>query len=215
MERGTSQETDDDATKAQEVAEDLQSGEYFWKLREGTVYRCRLSSRYHRRRERFYDLADRITNAVVLIAGSAAFAAAANADFVKVAGLLAALAGATTLVFGFSEKARRHSGFASSYKLIESEILKVGDFDYTEEQVNAWRSRIAEIESGEPPALRALIVLCQNDIAIAEGEWGKFTQLPRHKEWFAHLVDFKVDEKSNEELQAEAKSGSQPEPARA
>lgn len=175
-----------------------------WGLRHDALYRCQLSTRYHRRRERFFDWMDRATSAIALIGGSAAFAAAtaARLGVVQIAAIAVTSAAAISLVLGFADKARRHAALAESYKRIEAEILRAGDYDYTEQQINAWRARIAETEAGEPPALRSLIVLCQNDIAAAANQHDKVTALVWYKRWFAQMVDFEINDKGKRPRQA-------------
>lgn len=185
MECRTDAEDHNSAPEADAVGDSA----YIWEKRHDVLYRCALSSRYHRRRERFFDLLDRATNAAALIGGSAAFAAAADTSLVKVAGAAVACTGALALVFSFADKARRHASLAEDYKRVESEIMRCGDFDYTETQVNAWRSRIAEIESVEPPTLRTMVSLCQNDIALAANQPEKVIPQPFIKRVLAPFFD--------------------------
>lgn len=202
MERGADEANHRAATSAEAVKMSDAQADHSWALRHDTLYRCQLSTRYHRRRERFFDWMDRATSAVALIGGSAAFAAAAETNVVKLAAVAVTGTAAISLVFGFADKARRHAALAESYKRIEAEILRAGDYDYTERQINAWRARIAETEAGEPPVLRPLVVLCQNDIAAAANQHEKVTALAWYKRLFAQMVDFDVDDKSKRPPQA-------------
>ena len=186
MERGT-HSTDDSATNSSEAVAD-----HLWEERYQVLYRSRLSSMYHRRRERFYDWMDRTSTAVALFAGSAAFASATNPHIVQIAGAIVTFAAAVSLVFGFADKARRHATLAESYKRIEAEVYRVGDYDYTEAQINAWRSMIAQAETNEPPILRPLVILCQNDIAVSSNQLDKVSKLAWHKRLLAHFFDFDV-----------------------
>lgn len=198
MERGSDQTDDRTAAAAEAVtsASDAQA-DHLWAQRHQVLYRCQLSTRYHRRRERFFDWMDRATNAVALIAGSAAFAGAANPQSVQIAAVAVTGAAAFSLVFGFADKARRHSALAEGYKRTEADVFRAGDYDFTEAQLNGWRARIAEIEAGEPPALRPLVVLCQNDIAVAANQMKLVTKLPLHHRLLAHFVDFDVLDKKD------------------
>lgn len=201
MERGACETDGRAAAKAEEVGGMSEAQrDFLWDVRDHVLYRSGLATRYHRRRERFFDILDRATRAVALIGGSAAFAAAAKQiELAQWAGLIVAVAGALALVFGFGEKARRYSGLAEAYKRLEADVLRVGAYDYTEEQVNEWRARVAEIESGEPPPLRVLVVLCQNDIAVALNQPGKVTNLPLWKRVLGQVMDFEINEKSVDE----------------
>lgn len=193
MERGTSEAGNDAGAQAQALGMSDEQADHLWGLRHRALYRCRLSTLYHRRRERFFDWLDKANNAVALIGGSAAFAAAADPAAVSIAALAVTVAGAMALVFGLAEKARRHAALAESYKRIEAEIVRAGEYDFTEAQVNGWLARVAETEGAEPPPLRPLVVLCQNDIAVSSNQLDKVTELPAYQRWLAQWVDFEVN----------------------
>lgn len=184
MDDCTSRADDQPAPTTEAVADHL------WEMRHQTLYRSQLSAQYHRRRERFYDWLHRSSLAVALFSGSAAFAAAAHPALVQTAGALVALATLVALVFGFSDKARLHAQLAEQFKRIEAEVYRAGDYDYTEAQINEWRARIAHAEAQEPPMLRPLVVLCQNDLAVSAGQYGRVRPLPLHQRVLAHFVDF-------------------------
>lgn len=169
--------------------EAVADGAYLWGKRHSALYGCALSSRYHRSRERFFDYLDRAANAAALIGGSAAFASASDADLVRAASAFVTFAAIISLVFAFAAKARRHASMAEQYKRIEADILRIGDFDYTEEQVNSWLARIAETEATEAPTLRTLVSLCQNDLAIAANQPEKVIEQPWLKRLLAHIFD--------------------------
>jgi hypothetical protein len=180
----TSQTDHTGTTPTEEVADRL------WKQRHEILYCCGLSVRYHRRRERFYDLLDKAVSAITLFAGSAAFVSATDPGVVQLAAALVAAVSYCALVFGFSNRARRYSELAAEYKRIESEVYQAGDYDFTERQINAWRARIAQVEVSEPMTLRALTILCQNEIAEVEKHPDMITNLLWHQRFFAHLFDF-------------------------
>lgn len=200
MERGTDQANHRTEAAPQEVTISEAQADHLWGVRHHALYRCQLSTRYHRRRERFLDWMHRATSAAALIGGSAAFAAATQPAVVRWAALAVAVTSVCALVFGFADKARRHAALAESYKRIEADILRAGDYDFTEAQVNGWRAQLAETEAGEPPVLRALVVLCQNDIAGAASEPQKITDVPWHQRLFAQVIDFDVNTKAERDL---------------
>lgn len=193
MERGANQPDHQAATAPEALGLSDAQRDHLWELRHAALYRCQLSTRYHRRRERFFDWMDRAANAAALIGGSAAFAAATQPGLVRWAALVVAAASIGALVFGLADKARRHAALAENFKRVEADILRAGDYDYTEPQVNAWRAQLAEIEAGEPPVLRPLVVLCQNDIAAAAGQHERVTALPWYKRVLGQWVDFEVN----------------------
>ncbi len=160
--------------------------------RHEVSYRLRLSIRYHQRRTRFFDLWDKWIKVLVVLAGTSAFATltieAADASIAKWISAVIAVMGILSLVFAFSEKARTHANLARRYSELEAELAAMRtprkgnlvDID----------RRIRLIEADEPPTLGALVVLCQNEIALQEGHDGQITPLRWYHRILAHFVDF-------------------------
>lgn len=194
MERGTNQTDGGASAKAEKGQLTETQLDHLWKERETILFRTVLNSRYHRRRERFFDGLERGTQAVALIGGTSAFAAVSTDWMVMVSGALVAVSGAVALVFGFAEKARRHAALAESFKRLEADVLGSSDYDLDEAQIMAWRGKRAEIESGEPPALRPLILMCENDMDVARGEPNKVVNLPPWLRVAGYFFDFDVSD---------------------
>ena len=182
MERGTNLSETFAASPSEEVKDHL------WGLRDEALYRARLSALYHRRREGFFDTIGKLTQATALFAGSSAFAMATDPGAVQIASTIVAGVTALSLVFGFSGKARRHAELAGQFKHIEAEIHSVGEYDYTEEQINGWRAEVSRIEASEPPALATLVGICQNRLARAGGHEDKIVPISWHRSLIAHFV---------------------------
>jgi hypothetical protein len=81
------------------------------------------------------------------------------------------------LVFGFKEQARKHADFSRDFRLLEADIVRKGERDYTEPDINNWQSRIRVLESTEPPALGVLVIACQNELAVAAGQPKKIKKI--------------------------------------
>jgi NaMN:DMB phosphoribosyltransferase len=99
---------------------------YQWGRRDAVLQRAQISALYHRKRERAFDLADRLSKAVAVIGASAAFAAIGEPVFVKGMAAMIAITSALSLVFGFSERGRRHSDLAHRFCLLEADITQKG-----------------------------------------------------------------------------------------
>jgi hypothetical protein len=167
---------------------DVSEKAYLWNRRHSTVYRMELSSCYHRKRERFFDIADKLTKAIAIVGGSVAFANVANASALAIAGITVALTSTLALVFGFADRAKRHSELARNFHQLEAEIVRRGERDFTEEDLNSWDERVRLLEASEPPALDALVVVCQNEIAVAQGQKDKVVPLPPYVRVLAHFL---------------------------
>lgn len=159
-----------------------------WTRRHSTIYRIELSSCYHRKRERFFDVADKLTKAFAIIGGSVAFANVANKCTLVIAGITVAVTSTLALVFGFADKAKRHSELARNFHELEAEIVRRGERSFTEEDLNMWDERVRLLEASEPAALNALVVVCQNEIAVAQGQKEKIIPLPSYVRVLAHFL---------------------------
>lgn len=95
-----------------------------------------------------------------------------------------------SLVFSLSERACRHGYFARDYKALQSHILKVGEWDFTDELLNTWRAQVSSLEASEPRQLTALVLMCQREIAVRAGYADHIPRLPLYQRALAHLVDF-------------------------
>mgnify|MGYP001810027995 CR=1 FL=1 len=144
--------------------------DYLWDRRWKIINRAQLSTLYHRKRERFFDFWDRFIKGVAIIGGSAAFARLGSPDVTAYAAGLVAVSSTFSLVFGLSERARRHSDLARQFIMLEADITAKGEREFTEPDINRWDAKVREIEAAEPPAHRALVITCQNELAIAHNQ---------------------------------------------
>lgn len=163
--------------------------QFLWEKRHWVKYGAELSALYHRKRERFYDLLDKLTKALAIAFSSAAVAAIMNPLWVQVFGSFVAISTTIGLVFGFAEKARRHSDLAAQFVRLEAEIAARGERDFEEDDLSRWEGRLREIEAAEPPTLGALVRLCQNQIARAHGDYEAVCPLSWWERLTVHLKD--------------------------
>ncbi len=166
--------------------------EYRWGQRHAILHRAEISTLYHQKRERFFGAAERWTNFVSIVGGSAAFVAVAGSNdlAVKIAGAVVALSSASALIWQFGERARQHALLVQAFKRIEVDILSVPERAFTDEQLAAWGAAIRSAELSEPPAHSALVRICQNELAVAAAHPERVVRLRWHERWFAHFFDF-------------------------
>lgn len=178
------------------MTESLQSEttteDYLWKKRDEILYRAELSCIYHQKRERFFELLDKCGKAISVIGGSAALAKFAGQDIVTVAAALITCTSALSLVFSFSDRSKKHAEFSRNYKALLAEIAATGERDFAESDLSKWESRILTIEGGEPPALTALVVICENQIKMARNDKDSLTKLNWWQRLMAHFWDFEI-----------------------
>lgn len=162
--------------------------DWLWGMQDGLTHRVRVSVAYHGKRERFFANLERIFQALAALAATSAFANfVGSGETAKWFALVAALASILPLVFGFAEQARRHAQLKNNFSTILASMYKKGT-EWDEPQFSAFRSEVAELESGEPAALGALVIQCENEIATAEKK--NTYQLKWWEAIFMHLYNF-------------------------
>jgi hypothetical protein len=160
-----------------------------WEQRHNAIYKAELSALYHQKRERFFELCDKLTKAAAVIGGSATLWKIGDPDVVlRIAGLIT-VTSAFSLVFSFSERSRRHAELAKTYRQVIAEIVAKGETSFSEQDANQWMAKLCGLEATEPPTLSALVVLCQNELAIARGHKDYVRPLNFFERSLAHFFD--------------------------
>jgi hypothetical protein len=149
----------------QDSASDLEL-DHAWDTRESALYRAELSALYHQKPERFFELFDKLGKAIAIFGGSAALWKITNSDLVAYLAALITASSALSLVFSFSERSKRHAELARSFREISGEILGTSDFSIRDAKASEWMGKVCALEAKEPPALSALVVMCQNELAM-------------------------------------------------
>lgn len=126
---------------------------------------------YHNARRYWLEALSRWTNFLVVLSGTAT--AASMGPILKLPqetvtfslGALTAVLGASSLVFDFAVRAKNHEIIAKQY------FALLGDIDGTvavsAEDVAKWKKSFAEIAANEPPTMRALDAVAQNEASQA------------------------------------------------
>lgn len=164
--------------------------EYLWDKRHAVLYRVELSTLYHQKRERFFGICEKLVNAIGVVGGSTALASLSNPVLLAWIALTITVASTASLVIGLSDRANRHALLARDFRLLEADILSKGERDFTEQDILSWQSNTRRLESSEPASLGALVVICQNELAVAQGHPSHVTSLTRIQYALAHFCDF-------------------------
>lgn len=169
----------------------MQQRELSWEKRHEILERIEISVRYHQKRERFFELSDKWVKAIAIIGGSVAFANLEPNDGTRKAlAALIALSSTLALVFGFADRAKRHAELTRKFRELDARIVQKGEISYMEADLGAWEAEERMLEANEPPALNALVKICQNEIAITAGQPNKMVRIPYHQKLFSHLISF-------------------------
>lgn len=170
----------------------MEEHEYLWGKRHAILQHIEISVLYHQKRERFFDIWDKATKAIAIIGGSVAFANITGPLGLKFSAGIITVTSTAALVLGFADRARRHAELAADFRRLEIEMVERGERDFTEDDLKAWEAKQRQIETKEPPALSTLVILCQNEIALAQGHKDLVVPLPWHQRALAHFIDFSL-----------------------
>lgn len=173
-------------------AADDENGDYLWGARHALIYRIELSTLYHHKRERFFEMLDKGGKAVSVLGGSAALANLASRPTLLAIGVAITATSTLSLVAGLSDRSKRHAELARNFRNLEAEVIAAGERDFTEAQLSSWAAKERSLEASEPPALSVLIVVCQNELAAAAGSRGKVVPLPFLKRLTKNWINWSV-----------------------
>lgn len=139
-----------------------------WKLRCSVHDRLCITLRYHRKRQRFFDLADKLTKAATVLLGASLLGTALKEEQPMIASAISAL-GLLALVFGYGDRKQVHKELAEAAalqiaKIEESPVDKLDDA-----LARGWEADLSRLNMKEPPALSALVQICEWEQARLRG----------------------------------------------
>lgn len=169
---------------------DEEDRDYLWERRHEVLYRVELSALYHQKRERFFEACDKLAKAIAVIGGSAALTRLGAGEYLVWIAAAITFTSTFSLVFGFSDRSRRHADLARNFRQLEAEIVGKGEREFVEADVNAWNARERTLETSEPPSLGNLVRICQNELAVAHAQPQLVRKVGFFRHFFAHIFDF-------------------------
>jgi hypothetical protein len=116
--------------------------------------------------------------------------AVAIKDYLPQLSLLIAGLGLLSLVFGYGDRKQAHKEMANAFILLIAEINKVGESEFTPEQLNGWSGSLEQLSAKEPPQLYALVTLCENEAKIALDRSASVIEVPWHQRFLANWISF-------------------------
>ena len=139
-----------------------------WQQRCELVNWARITFRYHRKRQRFFDVCDKLVQATALT-GGVLVAGKALADHLPLLGSVIAFSGLMALLFGFSERRQSYKELAEQAMALQGEIVAVPAAELTPARLAQWDARRCAIDLKEPPNLKTLVAMCEWEQAVADG----------------------------------------------
>lgn len=168
---------------------DQDQADVLWQRRHALLFNIAVSNNYHRKRQRFFDLLDKGTKAATVLIGASLLGETVKRNLPLAAGAVSGL-GLLSLVFGYGDRKQAHKELAESFMQLQAQIDLVGPAVFTEANLCAWEAELTKITSKEPPNLRALVTICQNEQAVASGHPEFVHPLAWHKRILANWVSF-------------------------
>jgi len=168
---------------------DQEQADALWQRRHALLFNIAVSNNYHRKRQRFFDLLDKGTKAATVLVGASLMGEAVKRNLPLAAATVSGL-GLLSLVFGYGDRKQAHKELAEAFMQLQAQIDLVGPAVYTEAQLCTWEADLVRITAKEPPNLRALVTICQNEQAVALGHPGVVHRLAWHKRMLANWISF-------------------------
>lgn len=151
--------------------------------RDTLLYNIRMSYAYNRKRQRFFDLLDKFSAILGLMAGTALCASIVN---IYLGAIVLALS-LMQVIFDYKSKYFLHSSLAEQLIGLQSNIETAGVLNHLD--LATFSAQLKKIEAQDPNTLRILIAICQNEIAHADGRPDYAVKIPFHKKALAHFLD--------------------------
>lgn len=138
-----------------------------WSDRCALLYKAWVQVRYHRRRQRFFDLVDKGTKAATLVLGASLFGQ--HLVWLPwVATLLSSL-GLMALVFGYGDRKQLHKELAEQAAGAVASIEEVTVAKLSPDGVAQWGAQYARFCAKAPPPLKTLTQLCEREQSALDG----------------------------------------------
>jgi hypothetical protein len=163
--------------------------EALWARRHQVLYMARVSFSYHRKRQRFFDLLGKATQAMTVLLGASLLGETVKAYQPLVASAISGL-GLLALVFGYGDRKQTHKELAESYASLQATVEEAGQHDFTAIQLDTWAAALSRLNAKEPPTLYALTTLCEYEQSVAEGHPDHVKRPPWNRRLLASWLSF-------------------------
>lgn len=139
-----------------------------WTQRCATLHNAWVQVRYHRRRQRFFDLTDKLTTSATVALGASLLGQLPKSWQPLIASAIASL-GLLALVFGYGDRKQLHRELAEQAATLVGLIEQVPAGELTPARTATWGADYARLCAKAPPALKTLSLICEGEQAAADG----------------------------------------------
>ncbi|WP_265283506.1 hypothetical protein [Verminephrobacter aporrectodeae] len=157
--------------------------EVAWDKRCGVLHKAWVQLRYHRRRQRFFDLADKLTKSLTVLLGFSLLAPSLK-DLQPLVGLAISSLGLLALAFEYGDRQRLHKELAEQAAALVGAIEQVPAGELTPACTASWAADHALLCAKAPPPLKTLSILCEREQATSVG-YPEHVPLPH---WYQRVV---------------------------
>lgn len=143
-------------------------GDYVWNKRCDYLYKAWVQVRYHRKRQRFFDLADKLSKTATIILGASLIGEQIR-EYLPYLAALIALSGSLSLVFGYGDRKQLHKELAEQAANLVAAIEQVSAGELSPSIVARFGVDYARLCVKAPPPLRVLTLICEREQSVADG----------------------------------------------
>lgn len=158
-----------------------------WAERCNVLYRTWVQIRYHRRRQRFFDLLDKATKSLTILLSAALIGEAMRRNLPYVASSISVLS-LLALVFGYGDRKQVHKELAEMAADLAAEVVRVPGAEITAAIVSIWSSEYLRICAKAPPPLKSLTIICEREQSAADGHPDHIPEPGLIRRWLCHVV---------------------------
>ena len=163
------------SSESEEISDELYSD--LWNRRYDLLFKSWVQVRYHRRRQRFFDLVDKGTKAATLFLGASLFGKFLPSDvmpgtdipIVGFVGTAISALGLMALVFGYGDRKQMHKELAEIAANLVASIEATPASQLSAEKVAKWAEDYARMCAKAPPPLKTLTIMCEHEQSAMEG----------------------------------------------
>jgi hypothetical protein len=147
---------------------DDKAADAIWTMRCKTLHDAWVQVRYHKKRQRFFDLIDKITKSATVLLGASLLGEWLKDYLPWIGGIISSL-GFLALIFGYGDRKQSHKDFAEQATNLVAGIELVPAGQLTPAIVAGFKADYARLCAKAPPPLKTLTIICEHEQSTASG----------------------------------------------